>query len=103
MPRRCGAEGGRHRGLRIDRLSGRDGGQASGLSAGRDFTVGYSPERINPGDRVHRLDTVVKVVSGQDARTLDIVAATYARIVPAGIYRAPSIKVAEASKVIENT
>lgn len=76
---------------------------ASGLKAGRDFTLGYSPERINPGDRVHRFEAIVKVVSGQDARTLDIVADTYAEVVGAGIHRAPSIKVAEAAKVIENT
>ena len=75
----------------------------SGLVAGRDFTVGYSPERINPGDKVHRFETIVKVVSGQDARTLDIVADVYASVVTAGIHRAPSIKVAEAAKVIENT
>ena len=76
---------------------------ASGLVAGRDFTLGYSPERINPGDKKHRFETITKVVSGQDARTLDIVAAVYGSVVTAGIHRAPSIKVAEASKVIENT
>lgn len=76
---------------------------ASGLKAGSDFTVGFSPERINPGDRVHRFETVVKVVSGQDARTLDIVAETYGAVVQAGVHRAPSIKAAEAAKVIENT
>src|SRR4029434_8062017 len=76
--------------------------QASGLSAGRDFTVGYSPERINPGDMAHRFETIKKVVSGQDARTLDIVAAVYGSVVTAGIPRAQSIKVAEAAKVIEN-
>src|SRR6201993_3957778 len=75
----------------------------SGLAGGRDFTVGYSPERINPGDQVHRLETIVKVVSAQDARTLDIVADVYGSVVKAGIHRAPSIKVAEAAKVIENT
>jgi UDP-N-acetyl-D-glucosamine/UDP-N-acetyl-D-galactosamine dehydrogenase len=77
--------------------------KASGLVAGRDFTLGYSPERINPGDKKHRFETITKVVSGQDARTLDIVAAVYGSVVTAGIHRAPSIKVAEASKVIENT
>lgn len=77
--------------------------QASGLKAGRDFTVGYSPERINPGDKQHRFETIKKVVSGQDAATLDIVAAVYGSVVTAGIFRAPSIKVAEAAKVIENT
>jgi UDP-N-acetyl-D-galactosamine dehydrogenase len=76
---------------------------ASGLVGGRDFTVGYSPERINPGDKEHRFETITKVVSAQDARTLDIVAAVYGSVVKAGIHRAPSIKVAEAAKVIENT
>ncbi len=77
--------------------------QASGLVGGRDFTVAFSPERINPGDRKHRFETIRKVVSGQDARTLDIVADTYGAVVEAGVFRAGSIKVAEASKVIENT
>ncbi len=77
--------------------------KASGLGAGRDFTVGYSPERINPGDKKHRFETIVKVVSAQDQRTLDIVADVYGSVVTAGIHRAPSIKVAEAAKVIENT
>ncbi len=76
---------------------------ASGLACGRDFTVGYSPERINPGDTTHRFETITKVVSAQDAKTLDIVAAVYGSAVTAGIHRAPSIKVAEAAKVIENT
>jgi UDP-N-acetyl-D-galactosamine dehydrogenase len=76
---------------------------ASGLVAGRDFTVGYSPERINPGDREHRFETIRKVVAGQNAATLDIVAAVYGSVVTAGIHKAPSIKVAEAAKVIENT
>jgi UDP-N-acetyl-D-galactosamine dehydrogenase len=77
--------------------------KASRLAAGRDFTVGYSPERINPGDRRHRFETIIKVVSAQDERTLDIVAKVYGSVVTAGIHRAPSIKVAEAAKVIENT
>lgn len=77
--------------------------RASRLAAGRDFTVGYSPERINPGDRAHRFEDIVKIVSGQDARTLDIVAAVYGSVVKAGVHRAPSIKVAEAAKVIENS
>jgi UDP-N-acetyl-D-galactosamine dehydrogenase len=77
--------------------------KASGLTAGRDFTVGYSPERINPGDKQHRFETIAKVVAGQDARTLDIVANVYGSVVTAGIHRASSIKVAEAAKVIENT
>jgi UDP-N-acetyl-D-galactosamine dehydrogenase len=77
--------------------------RASGLKAGDDFAVGYSPERINPGDKMHRFETITKVVSAQDARTLDIVAAVYGSVVEAGVHRAPSIKVAEAAKVIENT
>jgi len=77
--------------------------EISGLKPGVDFTVGYSPERINPGDRQHRFETITKVVSAQDARTLDIIAAVYGSVVTAGIHRAPSIKVAEAAKVIENT
>ena len=77
--------------------------QVSGLKAGADFAVGYSPERINPGDKQHRFETITKVVSAQDSRTLDIVAAVYGSVVTAGIHRAPSIKVAEAAKVIENT
>ena len=76
---------------------------ASGLRAGRDFTLGYSPERINPGDKERRLETITKVVSGQDAATLDRVAELYGAVVEAGVHRAPSIKVAEAAKVIENT
>ncbi len=77
--------------------------QTSGLKAGNDFTVGYSPERINPGDKEHRFETIKKVVAGQDAKTLDIVADVYGSVVTAGIHRASSIKVAEAAKVIENT
>jgi UDP-N-acetyl-D-galactosamine dehydrogenase len=75
----------------------------SKLACGRDFTVGYSPERINPGDKEHTFTRIAKVVSGQDARTLDIVAAVYGSVVTAGIHRAPTIKTAEAAKVIENT
>lgn len=77
--------------------------KTSGLKAGADFKVGYSPERINPGDAVHRFETITKVVSAQDSSTLDIVADVYGSVVTAGIHRAPSIKVAEAAKVIENT
>lgn len=77
--------------------------KASGLKAGSDFKVGYSPERINPGDKQHRFETIMKVVSAQDPATLDIVAGVYGSVVTAGIHRAPSIKVAEAAKVIENT
>ncbi len=76
---------------------------ASGLKAGVDFHVGYSPERINPGDKAHRFETIQKVVSAQDAGSLRIVADIYGTVVKAGIYEAPSIKVAEAAKVIENT
>jgi UDP-N-acetyl-D-galactosamine dehydrogenase len=76
---------------------------ASGLRCGVDFKIGYSPERINPGDKEHRFETIRKVVSGQDAETLEIVAGVYGSVVTAGVHRAPSIKVAEAAKVIENT
>lgn len=75
----------------------------SGLICGVDFKIGYSPERINPGDKVHRLETIVKIVSGMDEETLDIVAKVYELVVEAGVYRAQSIKVAEAAKVIENS
>ncbi|MHB1950463.1 MAG: nucleotide sugar dehydrogenase [Acidiferrobacteraceae bacterium] len=77
--------------------------RASGMQWKKDFHVGYSPERINPGDKEHTLARIVKVVSGDDAATLERVAALYGRIVHAGVYRASSIKVAEAAKVIENT
>jgi len=75
----------------------------SGLRCGIDFTVGYSPERINPGDKEHTFTKIKKVVSGQDAETLEIVARVYESVVTAGVHRAASIKVAEAAKVIENT
>ena len=75
----------------------------SGLTCGVDFKVGYSPERINPGDKVHRLETITKIVSGMDEETLDVVAKVYELVVEAGVYRAESIKVAEAAKVIENS
>ncbi|MBN2106650.1 MAG: nucleotide sugar dehydrogenase [Deltaproteobacteria bacterium] len=75
----------------------------SGLVCGKDFFVGYSPERINPGDKVHRLETVTKIVSGQTTEVLDVVAEVYGMVVTAGVHRAASIKVAEAAKVIENT
>ncbi|SDA66041.1 UDP-N-acetyl-D-galactosamine dehydrogenase [Lachnospiraceae bacterium G11] len=75
----------------------------SGLKCGVDFKVGYSPERINPGDKVHRLETITKIVSGMDEETLDVVAKVYSLVVDAGVYRAQSIKVAEAAKVIENS
>lgn len=77
--------------------------KGSGLQCGVDFTVGYSPERINPGDKEHTFTKITKVVSGQDAATLEIVAAVYGSVVTAGVHRASSIKVAEAAKVIENT
>ncbi len=75
----------------------------SGLKCGVDFKIGYSPERINPGDKVHRLETIKKIVSGMDEETLDCVAKVYELVVDAGVHRAPSIKVAEAAKVIENS
>ena len=77
--------------------------QASGMKCGVDFKLGYSPERINPGDKEHTLEKITKVVSAQDEASLDIIANTYGLVVKAGIHRAPSIKVAEAAKVIENT
>jgi UDP-N-acetyl-D-galactosamine dehydrogenase len=75
----------------------------SGLKCGIDFKVGYSPERINPGDKLHRLETIVKVVSGMDREALDTIAKVYGLVVQAGVYKAESIKVAEAAKVIENS
>lgn len=75
----------------------------SGLKCGVDFKVGYSPERINPGDNEHRLHNIVKIVSGMDEETLDIVAKVYELVVEAGVHKAESIKVAEAAKVIENS
>lgn len=77
--------------------------QESGLKCGQDFKIGYSPERINPGDKVHRLETITKIVSGMDEETLDIIARVYELVVEAGVHRAESIKVAEAAKVIENS
>jgi len=77
--------------------------KASGLKFGRDFTVGYSPERINPGDKVHTLESVVKIVSGSDDASADMLVSVYAKVVKAGLHKASSIKVAEAAKVIENT
>jgi UDP-N-acetyl-D-glucosamine/UDP-N-acetyl-D-galactosamine dehydrogenase len=77
--------------------------RASGLRQRVDFKLGYSPERINPGDQQHRLETIVKIVAGEDPETLERVAAVYARIIEAGIYRVPSLEIAEAAKVIENT
>jgi UDP-N-acetyl-D-glucosamine/UDP-N-acetyl-D-galactosamine dehydrogenase len=77
--------------------------KASGLRQGADFKLGYSPERINPGDERHRLETIVKIVAGEDGETLERVAAVYGQIVEAGLHRASSLEVAEAAKVIENT
>lgn len=77
--------------------------RTSGMKAGIDFKLGYSPERINPGDKEHTLEKIIKVVSAQDHESLDVVADIYALVVKAGIHRASSIKVAEAAKVIENT
>ena len=77
--------------------------KASGLKAVHDFTYGYSPERINPGDRVHTVETVLKLVSGSDPATLEIIAGVYGTAIPAGVHRAASVRVAEAAKVIENT
>jgi UDP-N-acetyl-D-galactosamine dehydrogenase len=76
--------------------------QESGLKAGRDFKVGYSPERINPGDAEHTLDKVTKIVAGQDEETTEKLAAVYGLVVKAGVYKAPTIRTAEAAKVIEN-
>ena len=75
----------------------------SGLKCGVDFKIGYSPERINPGDKVHRLETITKIVSGMDEESLDVIAKVYELVVEAGVHRAESIKVAEAAKVIENS
>lgn len=77
--------------------------EVSGLRAGVDFKIGYSPERINPGDKVHTLANTVKIVSGCDAETLETVAKVYELVVKPGVHRAPNIKVAEAGKIIENT
>lgn len=74
----------------------------SGLKCGVDFSLGYSPERINPGDRVHRLETITKVVAAVDEKTLQTVASVYSLVVEAGVHKAPSVRVAEAAKVIEN-
>lgn len=75
----------------------------SGLKCGKDFKIGYSPERINPGDKIHRLNTITKIVSGMDKQSLNIIAKVYGLVVDAGVYQAESIKVAEAAKVIENS
>ena len=77
--------------------------EESGLKCGKDFWIGYSPERINPGDKVHTLETITKIVSGMDEETLDTVAKVYELVVKAGVFRADTIKVAEAAKVIENS
>ena len=77
--------------------------QESGFVFGKDFTVGYSPERISPGDKVNRLETICKIVSGSDPQTTEILAELYSSVITAGVHKATSIKVAEAAKVIENT
>ncbi len=77
--------------------------EISGLACGRDFHLGYSPERINPGDQVHRFENITKIIAGQDAKTLERIAAIYGKVVEAGLFEASSIRVAEAAKVIENT
>jgi UDP-N-acetyl-D-glucosamine/UDP-N-acetyl-D-galactosamine dehydrogenase len=77
--------------------------EASGLERGKDFAVGYSPERINPGDRQHRFETITKVVAGQNAETLEVIARVYGSVITAYLHRAPNIRTAEAAKVIENT
>lgn len=75
----------------------------SGLKCGKDFKIGYSPERINPGDKVHRLENIIKIVSGMDAESLDEIAKVYELVIEVGVHRAGSIKVAEAAKVVENS
>ena len=77
--------------------------EESDLVCGEDFKVGYSPERVNPGDKVNTVETIVKVVSGMDSESLEVIAEVYESIIKAGVHRAPSIKVAEASKIIENS
>ena len=77
--------------------------ELSGLKLNQDFKLGYSPERINPGDKVHTLPNIIKVVSGSDEDSLDVIAKTYEIVVKAGVFRAKNIKVAEAAKIIENT
>lgn len=77
--------------------------ETSGMECGRDFFIGYSPERINPGDQVHRLENIIKVVSGMDEDTLEQVAEVYSMVIDAGVHRASTIRVAEACKVVENT
>jgi len=77
--------------------------EESGLKCGVDFKIGYSPERINPGDKTHRLDSIVKVVSGMDEESLEVISKVYSLVVDAGVFKATSIKVAEAAKVIENS
>lgn len=77
--------------------------QVSGLVCGKDFRIGYSPERINPGDKVHRLENIRKIVSGMDEDTLEEIANVYEMVIEAGVHRAQNIKVAEAAKVVENS
>ncbi|MDL2269484.1 nucleotide sugar dehydrogenase [Desulfosarcina sp. OttesenSCG-928-A07] len=77
--------------------------KASGLVFGKEFTVGYSPERVNPGDKIHTVDKIIKIVSGSDAATAELLGKVYGTVVTAGIHMAPTLKVAEAAKAIENT
>jgi len=77
--------------------------EESGLKCGADFKIGYSPERINPGDKVHRLENIIKIVSGMDEESLDEIAKVYELVIEVGVHRAGSIKVAEAAKVVENS
>jgi UDP-N-acetyl-D-galactosamine dehydrogenase len=77
--------------------------EESGLKCGVDFKIGYSPERINPGDKVNTLEKIIKIVSGMDDESLDVIAKVYELVIEAGVHRAGSIKVAEAAKVVENS
>lgn len=86
-----------------EELCGSEIARHSGLVHGRDFKLGYSPERINPGDKVHRVDTIVKVIAAEDSESCDRLEVVYGAVIKAGLHRASSIKVAEAAKVIENT
>jgi UDP-N-acetyl-D-galactosamine dehydrogenase len=86
-----------------EELCGKKIAEFSGLKQGHDFRLGYSPERINPGDRTNRLESIVKIISAEDSDTLDRMTVVYGRIIETGLHRAPSIRVAEAAKVLENT
>lgn len=86
-----------------EEICGQEIARESKLISGKDFKLGYSPERINPGDSEHSLEKVVKIISGQDLETVELIASVYGKVVHAGLYRASSIRVAEAAKVVENT